>query len=86
MGLPITIEDPIVIVVRDNAWHAYSRHDPVTDRDRRLFTILESMGGISESVEPGGYHFNAVELDETCTLVELEPIKNLKCSRIFHGL
>jgi len=86
MGLPISLEQPIVVVVRDDSWDAYSLHDPVTDRDQWLFTVLESMNGVDKDVEPGAYHFNAVALDVKCTLVQLEPIKTLGCSRIFHGL
>jgi hypothetical protein len=86
MSLPISLEQPIVVVVSGDSWDAYSLNDPITDRDQWLFTVLESMNGVDENVEPGAYHFNAVKFDATCTLVQLEPIKTLGCSRIFHGL
>ena len=51
---------PIVVEVKDGRWNAYG--DP-TARSHYLFTMLESIGGVNESVPPGQYLFNVLDVD-----------------------
>lgn len=76
MSLPISSEDPIVVVVEADRWDAYAMHDPPNERDKELLALIQQMGGINEQVEPGRYHFNAAPLDENNVVVSLEPIQN----------
>ncbi len=85
MSLPISPEDPLVVVVHEDEWKAYALHDPPTEWDQQLFQMIKAMGGINEDVEPGAYHFNAAVLDASNAVVQLEPIQGVVCSRIFHG-
>jgi len=75
MPLPITSEDPIVIIVGEESWDAYTLHrkEP-NQRDVMLFELLEGMGGIAETVEPGIYHFNAMWLDADHVVASLEMV------------
>lgn len=75
MALPISPDDPIVVVVEEDRWDAYSMHETPTDRDEELLALIHKMGGINEKVEPGRYHFNAAPLDETHMVVSLELIR-----------
>ena len=75
MSLPISVEDPIVVIVEENRWDAYALHDPPNERDETLLALIQTMGGINEQVVPGRYHFNAVPLDATHQVVSLEPIR-----------
>lgn len=75
MSLPISPDDPIVVVVESDRWDAYSFHEEPTERDKELLALIQQMGGINEQVEPGRYHFNAAPLDETNLVVSLEPIR-----------
>lgn len=74
MPLPISIEDPIVVVVDEDSWNAYSLHPTPTERDKELLRHLTELGGINEKVEPGTYHFNVARLDEKTILASLELI------------
>lgn len=85
MTLPISLEDPLVVVVQEDRWDAYSLHDPTTEWDQTLFEMIQAMGGINEKVEPGVYHFNAAVLDDDNAVVQLEPVRGLNGSRIFHS-
>lgn len=50
---------PVLVVVYPNrTYEAFAFHNPPSSRDKRLFAMLEKMGGVNESVEPGYYHFN----------------------------
>lgn len=75
MALPISLENPIVVIVRDDSWNAYSLHDAPTERDEELLRHLNEIGGIDEKVEPGTYQFNMARLDEKNVLVSLELIR-----------
>lgn len=74
MSLPITTDDPIIVVLdQEGGWNAYSLREKPTDRDNHLFSLLVSMGGINESVTPGTWQFNAVGLDSQSIVISLEP-------------
>lgn len=75
MPIPISLEDPIVVIVGNDAWNAYSLHDEPTERDKELLRHLNEIGGINETVEPGTYQFNMARLDEKNVLVSLELIR-----------
>ena len=47
---------PLHIVESENRWDAFGV--PSSWRQWWLFATLKSMGGISETVPPGNYHFN----------------------------
>ena len=47
---------PLHIVVSENRWDAFGV--PSSWRQWWLFATQKSMGGISETVSPGNYHFN----------------------------
>ena len=51
---------PIVVEVKNGRWDAYG--DP-TVRTRYLIMMLESIGGVNESVPPGQYLFNVLDVD-----------------------
>lgn len=63
---------PLHIVVSENRWDAFGV--PSSRRQWWLFTILKSMGGISETVSPGNYHFN-VERRGFKLFTTLDPIE-----------
>lgn len=74
MSIPISPEDPILVVVEEDRWDAYALHEPPNERDEELLAIIQTMGGINEEVVPGRYHFNAAPLVEGHLVVSLEPI------------
>ena len=86
MGIPISLEDPIYIVVEDDgSWNAYSTRKEPTPRDCHLFALLTEMGGINETVTPGTWWFNMAILDNNTCVVALEPVpEGSTPSRIFH--
>jgi len=47
--------EPLDIVVDETRWDAYG---PATTRSSAILNVLNSIGGINESVPPGNYHFN----------------------------
>lgn len=46
---------PITIVVKGPRWEAFGSSTP---RSQWLYAMVQKMGGISESVPDGTYHFN----------------------------
>lgn len=48
---------PLRVVVKNRRWDAYVQ-EPATPADHALLTILQSMGGINESVADGEYDFH----------------------------
>ena len=75
MPIPISSEEPILVVVTEDSWNAYSYHTIPTPRDHELFALIQKMGGIDDTVEPGSYHFNAAVLDEHHMVASLESIR-----------
>lgn len=86
MALPISIEDPIFIVVdQEGGWNAYSLRNEPTERDTYLFALLMQLGGINDTITPGTWQFNAAPLDETIIVVSLEPVpESQSLSRLFY--
>lgn len=56
---PKDYREPLTLVVDDSEWNAFG---PITRRSRALYNLLQLVGGINESVEPGTYQFNARRL------------------------
>lgn len=54
---------PIQITVTKTNWTAHALSSISTPRDLELIKLLDSMGGINESVEPGIYHFNVMMVE-----------------------
>lgn len=52
-------DTPIVVVVKDGRWDAYSMNPDLTVRDHFLLNLIEAQGGINESVTDGTYLFNS---------------------------
>ena len=59
------------IVVSEGRWDAYGI--PHSYRQRMLFALLKRTGGISDSVPPGHYYYNA-KLKGLNLIVTLDPI------------
>lgn len=76
MDFSISSEDPILVVVTEDRWEAFSLKSEATEHDKVLCAVLKSMGGISESVAPGRYHFNAVDMNSETRVVSLEPVQD----------
>lgn len=49
--------EPLTVEVQEHRWDCYGNH---TRRHYKLAALLQSMGGINESVPPGSYHFNTI--------------------------
>lgn len=66
---------PIIIYVYDDKWEAGSIRNPPTKRDLALFEVIKDMGGISNTVRQGTYHFNLERkrLRLRLTLLPVEP-------------
>lgn len=47
----------LIVVVDEERWDAYG--NPMSDRDNKLMSYLRLAGGVSDTVEPGTYIFNA---------------------------
>lgn len=58
---PKDYETPITVLVSNGQYNVF---DEPTPRNLELFKILREMGGISDTVKNGTYHFNVVK-DET---------------------
>lgn len=60
--LPPNTDDltPVTVVVTDTRWDAIG--EP-TQRNMWLTNMLSAMGGVNESVSPGTYHFNVLDVD-----------------------
>ncbi len=65
---------PIVVVVENGRYDAYSMHSVPTKRDLWLMATLAGMGGVNESVEPGTYHFNIKWVSFSDNEITLYPI------------
>lgn len=65
---------PIIIEVKDGRWDAFSLQPQPTKRDQMLLDFVRSMGGVNESVKPGRYTFNLIEVEgfNTAHLLPLE--------------
>jgi|1185.fasta_scaffold67298_2 hypothetical protein len=66
---------PLVVVVADEGWGAYTLRYPPTERDSYLFSLLVSTGGVNEEVAPGVYLFNAELLANNSMVLSLESIR-----------
>ncbi len=66
-------KQPIEVVVQNGRYNAYSMNPVPTKRDKWLFAILAGMGGVSESVEPGRYHFNVKKVSFLRNEITLSP-------------
>jgi hypothetical protein len=60
--------NPIVVEVIKDRWNAFSLNPTPTPRDFRLIAILHGMGGVSDTVPYGTYHFNMKRRFFTYTL------------------
>lgn len=65
--------DPIVVVVSGNRYDCFTLHETPTPRDLALMATLKNLGGVSDSVEPGTWHFNVEMLDFDNAVMTLEP-------------
>ena len=63
---------PILIVVANGRWDAYG---PITLRTQELTRILTEIGGVSDSVPEGNYHFNVKNLLGLWHRASLKPVK-----------
>lgn len=63
--------DPITVVVKDGRWNAFG---PLTHRSQFLHATLNEMGGVSDSVPDGTYHFNVKRVGMTF-IASLTPVK-----------
>lgn len=52
-------DTPIVVVVKDGRWDAYSMNPTLTLHDHFLLNLIKQQGGINESVTDGTYLFNS---------------------------
>ena len=64
-------KSPLHIVVTDSRWEAYGA--PLSYRQQMLLALLQGTGGISDTVSPGHYHYNA-KLKGFNVIVTLEPV------------
>lgn len=70
----LTDLNPILVVVNSSRYEAFSLAGPVaTPRDEMLFALLQQQGGVSNTVAPGSYHFNAVPGKGSSLILTLEP-------------
>lgn len=65
-------QPPILIVVADGRWDSFGA---LTPRSLELTQILTNMGGVSDSVPEGTYHFNAKKLIGSRYRVTLKPLE-----------
>ncbi len=68
-----SIIDPIVVVVSDGRYDCYSLHPEPTEQDLALMALLKHVGGVSDSVAEGTWHFSAELLDSANVVIHLEP-------------
>ena len=64
-------KNPLHIVVSEGRWDAYG--SPLSYRQQMLFALLKGTGGISNTVPPGHYYYNA-QLKGFNVIVTLDPI------------
>ena len=72
--MPDTSTQPIVVEVANGRYDCFAYNTPPTQRDKNLFAFLAGMGGVSDSVADGRYHFNA-DFSLFGTVVTLDPIE-----------
>lgn len=53
------LTQPIRVEVTATDWDCFSMNPTPTKRDRYLFELLRSEGGVSDAVPPGTYYYNA---------------------------
>ena len=70
MSKPIPHPDKLLVEVHDGRWDAYG--DPTNTTAALLMQQLYALGGISDTVLPGLYHFSA-EMRMGMLAVTLEP-------------
>lgn len=58
---------PIIVEVKDGRWDAYSTNSEPTERDQMLLATIRGLGGINESVTPGLWSFNLIEVEGVLT-------------------
>jgi hypothetical protein len=75
MLIPNMDDPPIVVVVTDTGWGAYTLRYPPTERDVYLFSLLAGTGGINEEVASGVYFFNAEILVNKSIVLSLESVR-----------
>lgn len=75
MSKPNPKQLPLVVVVTEDGWGAYTLQYPPTDRDAYLFSLLLSTGGVNGEVAPGVYLFNAELLANKSMVLSLEAVK-----------
>lgn len=68
--MSVTTEQYLVIVVGNGRWDAFGDPSPA---NQFLLELLQQMGGVSESVADGTYHFSAEVLEGETFAVHLEP-------------
>ena len=72
--MPDTSTQPIVVEVANGRYDCFAYNTPPTQRDKNLFAFLDGMGGVSDSVTDGRYHFN-IEFGLLGVKVSLDPIE-----------
>ncbi len=65
------VKNPLHIVVSEGRWDAYG--SPHSYRQQLLFALLKVTGGISDSVPPGYYYYNA-KLKGLNLIATLDPV------------
>jgi hypothetical protein len=66
-------KQPLMVVVDNGRYNAYSLNPVPTKRDKWLFATLVGMGGVNESVETGTYHFNVKRVGFLQNEITLSP-------------
>jgi hypothetical protein len=66
---------PLVVVVTDEGWGAYTLRYPPTERDFYLFSLLAGTGGVNHEVKSGVYFFNAEILINKSIVLSLESVR-----------
>lgn len=67
-------ELPILVIVENGRWDALSFRPIPSIRDLSLVDVLKEMGGVSDTVEDGLYHFNVRVLEDDKYAVSLTPL------------
>jgi hypothetical protein len=52
-------QPPVLVIVGNGNWSSFSLSTVAISSDEALFAILETMGGVHESMPDGRYYFNA---------------------------
>lgn len=66
---------PVLVVVGNGRYNVFALDSEPTTHDFWLFSLIEFMGGIAESVEDGRHYFNATLSDEDTAVCTLEKIE-----------